>query len=274
MNFFSISFIIIILNFIVSYKGFKDSLFFDRYSFKIDAVIIQKDYKRLVTSGFLHAGWMHLIFNMLSLFFFSSAVEGSIGSAYYLIIYLTGLVGGNLLSTLIHKNDSGYSSVGASGAIFAVIFSAIALIPGMSIGLFFIPIPGWLFGLAFVLFSIYGIRSRRDNIGYDAHLGGGLAGMLVAILMFPSALVQNTLTILIVAVPAIVFILVIIYKPEALLIENVFAKNRRTLTAEDRYNESKLNKQRELDRLLEKIHHQGMSSLSSKEKEMLKEFSK
>ncbi len=274
MNFFSISLIIIVLNFIVSYKGFKDALFFEKYSFRIDAVTIQKDYKRLITSGFLHVNWMHLIFNMLSLYFFSDALEGFIGSTYYLIIYMSGLIGGNLLSILIHKHHSGYSSVGASGAIFAIIFSAIALFPGMSIGLFFIPIPGWLFGLAFVLFSIYGIHSPKGNIGYDAHLGGGLTGMLVAILMFPSALVNNALTILIVAVPAIVFILFILYKPEALLINDYFFRSRRTYTVEDRYNVSKLNKQKELDRLLEKIHNKGINSLSKKEREMLKEYSK
>lgn len=275
MNFFSIGLIIIVLNFIVSYRGFKDHSFFERYTFKIDAVLIQKDYKRLVTSGFLHVNWMHLIFNMLSLYFFIGSIENSIGSFYLVLIYLTGLIGGNLLSLFIHRYDSGYSSCGASGAIAAIIFSTIALLPGMSIGLFFLPsIPAWLFGLAYVLISIYGIRSRKDNIGHDAHLGGGLAGMLLAIILFPSVIFQNTFAILIVAVPAIAFILFIIYKPEALLIDNVFNRRKKLATVEDKYNASRLNREKELDRLLEKIHQKGIKSLTSKEKETLESYSK
>lgn len=271
----SISGIIILLTIIVSYKGFKDHFFLDKYSFKVDAVLIQKDYKRIITSGFLHVGWTHLIFNMLALYFFSSSLENYIGAMNFLVIYLSGLLGGDLLSLFIHRHHGEYSSVGASGAITGIIFSSIALFPGMNIGLFLLPaIPGWLFGTAYVLISIYGIRSRTDNIGHDAHLGGGLAGMLVAILLFPSALIENTFTIVIVAVPAILFILFIVYKPQALLIDNIFFKNRQNLTVEDKYNLNKRNRQKELDKLLEKIHNKGMNSLSKKEKATLEEYSK
>lgn len=275
MALFSISGILILLNVIISYRGFKDQFFFDKYSFKIDPVSIQKDYKRLVTSGFLHVSWTHLIFNMFSLYLFSGSLESFIGPVNYLIIYTSGLVGGNLLSLFIHRYHGDYSSVGASGAIFAIMFSAIAIFPGMNIGFFFLPsIPGWLFGLVFVLVSIYGIRSRTNNIGHDAHLGGGLAGMLVAVLLYPSVITENAFTLLIVAVPAIAFILFIIYRPQALLIDNYFFKNHHYLTIEDKYNLSKQNKQHDLDKLLEKIHKKGMTSLSKKEREMLKEYSK
>lgn len=275
MALFSISGILIVLNIIISYRGFKDRFFFDKYSFTIDAVSTQKDYKRLVTSGFLHVSWTHLIFNMFSLYIFSSSLESYIGPVNYLVIYTAGLAGGNLLSLFIHRYHGSYSSVGASGAIFAIMFSAIAIFPGMNIGFFLLPsIPGWLFGLIFVLVSVYGIRSRTNNIGHDAHLGGGLAGMLVAILLYPSIIVENAFTLLIVAVPAIAFILFIIYKPQALLIDNYFFKKHHYLTIEDKYNMRKRTKQQDLDKLLEKIHKKGMSSLSKKEKEMLKEYSK
>jgi membrane associated rhomboid family serine protease len=275
MAIFSVSTILIVLNIIISYKAFKDQLFFDQYSFQIDRVLIYKDYKRLITSGFVHVDWLHLIFNMLSLYIFSSSLEGFIGPVNFLVIYTAGLLGGNLLSLFIHRYHSDYSAVGASGAIFAIMFSAIAIFPGMQIGFFFLPsIPGWVFGLGYVLFSIYGIKSRTNNIGHDAHLGGGLAGMLVAILLYPSMLLENSFTILIVAVPAIAFILFIIYKPQALLIDNYFFKRRHPRTIEDKYNLSKRNQQQDLDKLLEKIHARGMDSLSKKEKEMLKEYSK
>jgi membrane associated rhomboid family serine protease len=274
MTAFSISTILIVINLIVSYKGFKNRLFFDKYNFKVDSVLVQKDYKRVVTSGFLHVGWMHLIFNMLSLYFFSGSLE-MFGAFTYLLIYFAGLVGGNLLSLFIHRYSGDYSSVGASGAIFAVIFSSIALVPGLSISLFFLPaIPGWLLGLVYVIASIYGIRSRTQNIGHDAHLGGGLAGMLVAVLLNPSVVINNTFALLIVAIPAIAFILFIIYKPEALLVDNIFYKKHHHLTVEDKYNLNKRDKQKELDRLLEKIHQKGINSLSSKERENLREYSK
>src|SRR5437764_2427325 len=179
-SFFPISFVLIVINFLVSYKGFKDSTFYNKYSFRIDA-IQYKDYKRLVTSGFLHVNWMHLIFNMLALYFFSGSLELYLGAVKFLLIYFLSLIGGDLLSLFIHRNDPDYDSVGASAGVNGIIFAAIALFPGMSLGLLFIPIsiPGWLFGLVYVLYSIYGIRSRRNNIGHDAHLGGALVGLIV-----------------------------------------------------------------------------------------------
>jgi membrane associated rhomboid family serine protease len=212
---------------------------------------------------------------MVSLYFFSGSLENYIGVANYLVIYIASLVGGELLSLFIHRNHSDYSSVGASGAITGVIFSTIALFPGMDIHMLFLPgIPGWLFGLVYVLVSIYGIKSRTNNIGHDAHLGGGLAGMLTAVILFPAIITQNAFTLVVVAVPAIAFILFIIYKPQALLIDNFFFKNRRNLTIEDKYNVRKINRQKELDILLEKIHRNGINSLSKKEREILEEYSK
>lgn len=275
MAIFSISTILIILNILISYRGFKDRTFYEKYKFQIDHIVAYKDYKRLITSGFLHVSWSHLLFNMLSLYIFSNNLENFIGPVYFLLIYVVGLVGGELLSLFIHRHHSEYSSVGASGAICAVLFAAIAIFPGMQIGLFFLPsIPGWLFGLIYVLVSIYGIRSHTNNIGHDAHLGGGLAGMLVAILLFPSVIVANSFTILIVAVPAIAFILFIVYKPQVLLIDNYFFKKQHYLTMEDKYNLNKRNQQQDLDKLLEKIHKNGMNSLSKKERELLQEYSK
>jgi membrane associated rhomboid family serine protease len=274
MPFFSVSLLLIIMNIVTSYRGFKDHFFYDRYAFKIDAVRVQKDYKRMITSGFLHVNWTHLVFNMIALFFFSGSIEGYLGPFKFLLIYAAGLVGGNALSLFIHRYSGDYSSVGASGAILAVIFAAIALFPGMSVGLLFIPIPGWLFGLLYVAISIYGIRSRSDNIGHDAHLGGGVAGILLALVMEPSILITNTFTLLIITLPAVAFIALIVYKPQALLIDNFFFKSHRNMTVEDRYNANKRDKQKELDKLLEKIHHKGISSLSKKERAMLEEYSK
>jgi membrane associated rhomboid family serine protease len=272
-----ISFILILANVIISYQGFKNRTFYDKYKFRVDAVLLQKDYKRMITSGFLHVNWMHLIFNMLALYFFSGSLELYLGAVKFLLIYFLSLIGGDLLSLFIHRNDPDYDSVGASAGVNGVIFAAIALFPGMSLGLLFIPvsIPAWLFGLVYVLYSIYGIRSRRNNIGHDAHLGGALVGVIIAIIMQPSALMNNTWAIIIITVPSVFFIYMIITRPHILLIDNYFFKKHSdAITVDHKYNIEKVNRQKEVDRILEKIHKRGIDSLTKKEKQMLDEYSK
>ena len=261
----------------VSYRGFKNSQFYDKYKFRVDAVLLYKDYKRMVTSGFLHVNWMHLIFNMIALYFFSGSLESYLGPIRFLTIYFLSLIGGDLLSLFIHRHDGDYDSVGASAGVTGIIFAAIALSPGMRMGLLFIPlsIPGWLFGLVFVLYSIYGIRSRKNNIGHDAHLGGALVGLIVAIILHPSVLIDNTWAIVIIMLPSVFFIYMIITRPHILLIDNYyFKKHSDAITIDHRYNVEKANKQQEIDRILEKIHKRGMNSLTSKERQMLEDYSK
>ncbi|MFT3704442.1 MAG: rhomboid family intramembrane serine protease [Agriterribacter sp.] len=270
-----LSLLIIIANFLVSYKGFKSSEFFSRYSFEVEKVLLYKQYDRIVTSGFLHVNWMHLIFNMVSLFLFGGSVP--LGPLAFLLVYFGSLICGNLFGLLLHRKNNDYSSVGASGAVCGVIFAGIAIIPNFSINLFFIPIgiPGWIYGLAFALYSIYGIRSRKENVGHEAHLGGALAGMIIAILTEPSALVYNTFPILIIFIPCLTFIFVIVKSPSLLLVDNLFFKQHsRNYTLEDRYNTKKVDTQKRVDQILEKIHKRGMNSLTKKEKEILDEYSK
>jgi hypothetical protein len=220
---------------------------------------------------------MHLIFNMIALYFFSSSVEFYFGPINFLLIYFTSMVGGDLLSLFIHRYDSSYSSVGASGAVSGVIYASIAVFPGMKMGFFFIPIsiPAWIFGLGYVAYSIYGIRSRRDNVGHESHLAGALIGMLLAVAMFPAALTENYLTIGAIALPSIIFIYIILTRPHVLLIDNQFFKTQKKYYSVDhRYNAEKLDRQMEVDRILDKINKRGMKSLTPKEKEILEQYSK
>jgi membrane associated rhomboid family serine protease len=272
----SISLLIIIINVIVSYQGFKNEQFLDSYKFQVDKILINREYKRLVTSGFLHVSWSHLIFNMLTLYFFSGTLELSLGPAKFLLIYFVSMVGGDLFSLFIHRHHADYSSVGASGAVSGVIFACVALFPAMNIGFFgIVSLPSWLYGLIYVLVSIYGIRSKTDNVGHDAHLAGALVGLTVAILMHPSSLSDNLVPILVIAIPSIVFIFLIITRPHFLLVDNFFYKtHRRNFTLDQRYNADRRDKQKEVDRILEKIHQSGIKSLSKKEREILNEYSK
>ncbi len=199
---------ILIATVFISYRGIEDASFLHRYSFQTNAILVYRDYKRLFTSGFLHADWPHLLFNMLTFYSFSSSLEMALGIPRFLALYFGSLLGGNLLALYIHRHHTGYSAVGASGAVSGLVFASIALFPGMELGLLFIPlsIPGWAFGLLYTLYTLYGMKSKTDNIGHEAHLGGGLFGLGSAILMFPNLLQENYLTVLLIVIPSVVFL--------------------------------------------------------------------
>lgn len=272
-----IGLLLIIVNIVFSYKGFTNAQFFEGYKFQVDRVLINKDYIRLISSGFLHVNWIHLIFNMISLYAFSGLLEIQLGGFYFLLIYFAALIGGDLLALFVHRHHGDYSAVGASGAVCGIIFASIALFPGIGIGFFGLPfsIPSWLYGILYVGYSIYGIKSDKDNIGHESHLGGALVGMLLAIMIQPTALLANYLTILIITVPTMLFIYLIITRPQFLLINNqFFRKQKKYYNVDHEYNEAIVNKQKELDKLLDKINRKGIDSLSKKEKAKLEEYSK
>lgn len=268
--------LIIIANVIVSYKGFSNILFFEKYEFRVDRVLYNNEYIRLISSGFLHAGWMHLFFNMLSLFFFAPTLEAIMGTPFFLTIYFVALLGGNLCALYLRRNDTDYSSVGASGAVSGVIFATIALFPDMTMSLMLLPIPmpAWLFGLLYIIYTIYGMKERNDTIGHEAHFGGALVGMLMAIMLQPSALMENYIIIALLMIPCIGFLYIAVKMPHVLMFNSFFFKKKKIYTIEDKYNEEKISKQTEVDRILEKISDKGIGSLSAKERKILEDFSK
>jgi hypothetical protein len=212
---------------------------------------------------------------MLSLYAFSGLLEMEVGAWKFLLIYFASLVGGDLLLLFVHKNHGDCSAVGASGAICGIIFASIALFPGMGVGFFGLPfsIPSWLYGIVYILYTIYGIKSSKDNIGHDAHLGGALVGMVVALLLQPAAFAENYITILIITVPTIVFIYLIATKPHILMVNNFNTKKHNNhYRIDHKYNEEKVSKQQEMDKVLDKISKKGIDSLSAKEKEILEGF--
>lgn len=267
--------IILAITAYVSYRGLSDQKYLDQYSFHVDSILIRKDYKRLLTSGFVHASWMHLIFNLIAFHSFSTSIEIVLGTTKYLVIYFGSLIGGNLFALFIHRNHGDYSAVGASGAVSGLVFAAIGLFPGMEIGLLFLPyrIPSWLYGLLYVLYSLYGIKSQRDNIGHEAHLGGGLVGLLITCMFTPGIVFDNFFPIAMILIPSSIFLYFIITRPGFLLIDNPFSKPRGSYTFEDKYNTSKRDNEKELNKLLDKISKQGMESLTKAEKETLKRLS-
>jgi membrane associated rhomboid family serine protease len=195
---------IIVINVLFSYKGFNDLSFFRKYEFHIGSIKAGEQI-RMISSGFLHVDMLHLIFNMMTLWFFAPVVLGYLGNFSFVLIYLGSLIFGNLLSLMFHKNDYSYRAVGASGAVTGVLYSAILLQPDMMLGLFFIvPIPAYLFGILYLLYSIYGMRAKNDNIGHTAHFGGAIGGYAITLLKEPSLLVNNITMVVLLAIPIVI----------------------------------------------------------------------
>ncbi|MEO5775265.1 MAG: rhomboid family intramembrane serine protease [Flavobacterium sp.] len=185
-------------------KGFSDESFFRKYQFHVGSIRAGEQL-RMISSGFLHADIIHLAFNMLTLYFFAPYVYGGLGNFSFLLIYFASLTFGSLLTMVFHGNEYSYSAVGASGAVMGIIYSAILLYPDMTIGIYgIIPMPGYIFGIVYLLYSIYGMKSRRDNIGHTAHFGGAIGGYAITLLKDPALLHENTFIVILLAVPIII----------------------------------------------------------------------
>lgn len=197
--------VIIAANVLVSIKGFNDTAFFDRYKFNISAILAgQKE--RTVTSGFLHVDLSHLFFNMFTLYFFADVVIQWLGPGKFIGIYFVSLIAGSLLAIFFHKNEPQYSAVGASGAVTGILYAAILLQPGMDLYLMFIPIPipAYVVGIGYLLYSIYGMKSRLGNIGHTAHFGGAIGGFAMTLLFMPDLIFTQTLMVGLLAIPIII----------------------------------------------------------------------
>ena len=259
-----------------TYKGFQDSKYFEDNAFEIDPILIGKEYKRLFTSGFLHANWWHFGFNMIALTAFSWSLEREFGILKFLFIYFASLLGGSLLSLYVHRNHGDYSAIGASGAISGVIFSSILLFPSSPIHIIFMPeefgIPGWLFGLLFIAISIFGIKSQKGNIGHDAHLGGALTGALITLFFIPFENI-NWWAFAALTIPTIAFLVLIIRNPTVLMVEGYWGEEINSIKnigkKKKKPKKTIRDKQAELDLLLEKIGKSGLDSLTREEKERL-----
>lgn len=195
---------IIAANVIFSMRGFKDVAFFNKFKFNIGQIRSGENI-RYLSSGFLHVDTSHLIFNMLTFFFFAPVIVAYMGDIKMAVIYFVSLLLGNIFSFFYHKDELHYSAVGASGAVMGILYAAILLNPDMTLLLFFVlPIPAWLFGIAYLGYSIYGMKSQRDNVGHDAHIGGAVAGYVLTLAFFPHLLQTNLWIVLLLALPILI----------------------------------------------------------------------
>ena len=186
-------FALLAITFFLSFKGFKDSYFFNQFKFNIRA-IEEGNYYRLLTAGFIHVDQQHLFFNALTLYFFGDQLLHDLGILNFLFLYFSSLLMGNIVAFYYHRKNPYYSAVGASGAIMGVIYSSILIFPDMHLYLLFfpIPIPAYLFGIGYLIYTLFGMRRQSDRIGHTAHLGGAVGGVLCTF-VFDPFIVQKSL---------------------------------------------------------------------------------
>ncbi len=200
---------IIIVNVITSMKGFKDYSFINSYKFQVNRILAGEKI-RMLTSGFLHVDWTHLGFNMYALYLFGAIVTNGMGTLSFVIIYLGSLLTGSLYSLRFHKKEPYYSAVGASGAVSGILFSGIILVPNKLYNFIFFPfvdIPGYILGVGYLLYSIYGMKKQLGNVGHAAHLGGAMGGFVLTLILKPEVFVTHTFVVALLAIPIILLLL-------------------------------------------------------------------
>jgi membrane associated rhomboid family serine protease len=244
----------------------------ERLIFDPERILAGKEFYRMVTSAFLHADWLHLAMNMVSLYLFGRVLEAMFGPVPLLQIYFGSIIGGSLLSLYVHRLHE-YRAYGASGGVCGIIFAYVLMFPGSGIGMYFIPwyIPGWLYAVVFLLASFYALRTGRDNIGHDAHLGGAMVGLVVAALIRPDAVRQNWVVFAgLLAVSAA--ILCFLWRlPLTIPVTGFLARvwrHRSGGSAKPRGNRAET---QEMDLILDKISAQGIQSLTEQERRLLNE---
>jgi membrane associated rhomboid family serine protease len=187
--------IIFVLTLATSLWAFNDENIYARFILNPYGVSRGQRVYTIITSGLIHKDWNHLFFNMLSYYFFAFQLEAMFGHWQFGLLYILSLILSDLPSIQKHKQDIWYNSLGASGAISAVIFSYIMYDPLASLGIIFIPIPipAWIFGLLYLVYCHYASKHARDNVNHDAHLFGALSGILITIALNPH-IVHNFIT--------------------------------------------------------------------------------
>ncbi|MBS1515697.1 MAG: rhomboid family intramembrane serine protease [Bacteroidetes bacterium] len=192
-----VTFTLLFANVAISLWAFySNPIYFERFSEWPYQIVHQKRFYQVITSAFLHANFMHLFFNMFALFSFGTYLEGLfinsfgdvLGSLYFFAIYFVSLLSGSLLTVVFNYKNPNYVAVGASGAVSGVVFSYVLLFPLSKIGVFFVPMPAFLFAFFYIGASIWGMKTKFGNIGHEAHLGGAIGGIVSTIILIDGAL--------------------------------------------------------------------------------------
>lgn len=191
MNFTpTITYLIIAVNAVVSLTAlYAAPGFLEKGYLKPYRVVRENTWYEMISSGFLHANLGHLFVNMLTLYFFGRILEQLLGPVYFIALYFSGLIVAGIPSVIKFKDDPNYATLGASGAVSAVLFAFIFLFPFESLYLMFIPIPipAFIFGVLYLFYSMYASKQERGRINHEAHTAGAVWGVLFMIIFIPQS---------------------------------------------------------------------------------------
>ena len=192
-----VTLILLIINVLVSgYALFMDVSVVDRFAFKPRRILEQGEYYRMLSAGFVHVDLAHLLFNMITLYFFGPLLERLLGSFEFALLYFGAELAAHGLSLYLHRSNAQYAAIGASGAISGVVFAFCLFFPFQNIYIFFaLPLPAIVFAVLYVVGSIYAMRhpgsgggGMTGGIAHEAHVGGAISGLLLTILLEPRSL--------------------------------------------------------------------------------------
>lgn len=200
----AVTYIIIGITVVFSLIGFNDRNFIERYLFIPYNISHDREWYRFLTHMLLHADWLHLFFNMFALYSFGQFVEYKYtkaygqgeGNFYFAALYILGGLFATLWPYFRHKDNYNYRSLGASGAVAAVVFCGIMFAPTARIYFFFFPMPGWIFGIAYLAFEFWSNKRGNTGIAHDAHIGGAAFGIVFALITNIDAVKENLHTLL------------------------------------------------------------------------------
>jgi membrane associated rhomboid family serine protease len=269
---------ILVLTALVTLAAFRKPALRERLIFNPYEILRHKQFERMLTSGLIHADWPHFLFNIITFYNFGQDIELIYGTKTLLLVYLSSILGGSLLSLIIHRHHE-YSALGASGGVCGVIFASIFLLPGGSIRMFMIPveIPNYLYAILFLAFSFVAHRRQVGNIGHDAHLGGAIVGLLVATVLYPQLVLAAPRMFATVLGLALTILALLIFIPAHKINFPRFSHTRSPGNGRSRVydeNRERNRKMAEIDRLLDKVSKEGVDKLSESERKKLSGLSK
>ena len=188
----TITLALLIITCIISITAFNNRKVINDLIFSPVDVQQRHQWYRFITCGLIHADFAHLAFNMITLYFFGRVMEQvyveyfNLPKYTYLILYIVALIVSEIPSYIKHRNNNEYRSLGASGAVAAIVFAFILIAPWATIYVFFIPVPAILYGVLFLVYSAYMSKKGKDNINHSAHLWGAVAGIVFTIIVQPA----------------------------------------------------------------------------------------
>lgn len=196
----SANLVIIVITSLVSILCFTGTLPFNRLKFSAYDIWHRRRWYQMLSYGLVHGSWGHLLFNMLTLYFFGEVLEKYFGAAFghpagvvlYVVLYVSAIAVSTIGDLVKYRDDPCYSAVGASGAVSAILFASILFEPKMGIYLYFIPIPipGYIFAPLYLLYCWWAARKNADNIGHSAHFWGAVYGLVFPLLLRPDLIVH------------------------------------------------------------------------------------